>query len=281
MKWRKGLITISMIFICMNPINEEIIRIKQMMGLITESVTLPITISGSYQAPRGDGDALHSFDRRKSDGFGGYMLRGGPIPQQFASRVILNQGKGINQVLKELIDQGISPDVTNIDIKVNDDYTVEWSATIDKSKDGKAYAGVMSRGSAGGGADSRAQGQLPDLKRNNPNFCNWTTVLDFSTNRPIRIRQHFLKYTICGPNETPNDIQVQGGSVENKKSEEFKTWESGEYKIPGDEMWTYKLNDEKDWEAKKDNGSYTLLRTSLSSDNYNKAMETLKTAKKV
>ena len=77
------------------------------MGLITESVTLPMKVSGSYRAPKGDGDALHSFDRRKSDKFGGYMLRGGPIPPQFQSVVTLDQGKGINQVLDELIKSGV------------------------------------------------------------------------------------------------------------------------------------------------------------------------------
>ena len=126
----------------MDIINEEIGRIKQVMGLITESSGLPITVTGSYKAPKGDGDALHSFDRRKSDHFGGYMLTGGPIPSQFQDRVILNQGKGVNQVLRELIKQGIKPDVTNIDIKVNSDYTVEWSVTIDESKDGIEYAGI-------------------------------------------------------------------------------------------------------------------------------------------
>jgi hypothetical protein len=197
----------------MSLINEEINRIKNIMGLITESVSLPITLTGSYQAPKGDGDALHSFDRRKSDLFGGYMLTGGPIPEKYSSRVTLDQGKGVNQVLSELIKQGVKPDVTNISIKVNNDYTVQWSVTIDESKDGKAYAGVTSRGSAGGGASERALGQIGPLKTNNPNFCNWTQVLYFTTDTPIRIRQYFLKYTICNPDEKPNDIKVDGGSV--------------------------------------------------------------------
>ena len=175
----------------MRPINEEINRIKEVMGLIKESISLPITISGSYQAPKGDADALHSFDRRKSDNFGGYMLRGGPIPSQFASNVKLDQGKGVNQVLEELIKNGIKPDIKDIKINVNKDYTVDWSVTIDKSKNGKAYAGVASRGSAGGGADSRALGQIPALKSKNPNFCNWEVVLDFNITSPVKIRQYF------------------------------------------------------------------------------------------
>lgn len=253
--------------------------------VLRESTSLPIKLSGSYQAPRGDGDALHSFDKRKSDKFGGYMLTGGPIPSQYESQVKLDQGKGINQVLRELNDEGIKPDVKSISIKVNNDYTVEWEAVIDASTDGKAYIGVSSRGSAGGGADSRAQGQLPELKSKNPNFCNWTTVLDFETNKPFRIRQFFLKYTKCGSDEKPNEIVVtnnnSGNIAKSDIEKDYKTWEIGEYKIDGDSLWTYKLNNDKEWEAKKGNGSYVLLKTALSDSNYNQALTNLKSAKKV
>ena len=270
------------IFMFMGNINEEIYRIKEVMGIITESVTFPIIVSGSYKAPKGDGDALHSFDRRKSDHFGGYMLTGG-VPSQFQDRVVLNQGKGVNQVLRELINQGVKPDVTNIDIKVNSNYTVEWSVTINESKDGKAYAGLASRGSAGGGADSRAAGQLPSLKSKNPKFCNWTVVLDLNITSPIKIRQYFLKYTMCNENEKPNDITAGGPSNTelNKTVDAFKTWEPGEYKLEKDTVWTYKLNNDKDWEAKKGSGEYVLLKNKLSNDGYNKAMEVLKGAKKI
>ncbi len=47
---------------------------------------LPIKLTGSYKVPRVilmKADALHAFDRRKLDGFGGYMLRGGPIPNRW------------------------------------------------------------------------------------------------------------------------------------------------------------------------------------------------------
>jgi GH24 family phage-related lysozyme (muramidase) len=179
----------------------------------------PIILTGSYQAPKGDGDALHSFDRRKSDGFGGYMLTGSPVPAKHASKVKLDQGKGINQVLRELIAEGIKPDVTKISIKVNSDYSVNWSATINESKDGKAYYGIASRGSAGGGADERAKGQLPALQSGAPNFCHWTVVLDLNIKSPIKIRQYFIKYTQCQKGEKPNTINVgnaptQTGSVQ-------------------------------------------------------------------
>ncbi len=159
---------------------------------------LPIKLSGSYKVPRVilmKADALHSFDRRKLDGFGGYMLRGGPIPNRWKSNIKLDQGRGINQVLEELILSGIKPDVTDIKIKVNDDYSVNWEATIDKSKDGKAYAGVATRGSIGDNADERAIEQLPKMKSKRPNASDWKLVLDFNIENPMKIRQYFYKYT--------------------------------------------------------------------------------------
>lgn len=159
---------------------------------------LPIKLSGSYKVPKiilGKADALHAFDRRKMDGFGGHMLRGGPIPNRWKSSVKLDQGRGINQVLGELIAAGVKPDVTSINIKVNDDYTVNWEATIDESKDGKAYAGLSTRGSAGENADQRALEQLPKMKSKKPDASNWKQVLDLNVNKPVKIRQYFFKYT--------------------------------------------------------------------------------------
>ena len=170
------------------------------------SSNLPIKLSGSYRVPEkisSRGDALHSFDRRKSDGFGGYMLTGGPIPSKWSGYITLNQGKSINQVLRELVDKGIKPDVTDITITINN-YTVNWEATIDESNDGKSYVGVSSRGSAGSNADSRAISQIPKMKSINPEYCNWKEVLDLNVTKPFKIRQLFFKYTKCKEGEENN-----------------------------------------------------------------------------
>ena len=43
-------------------IKEQILRMKLMMGLLNEQkISLPIKVTGSYSAPKGDADALHSF----------------------------------------------------------------------------------------------------------------------------------------------------------------------------------------------------------------------------
>jgi hypothetical protein len=195
------------------------------------SSNLPIKLSGSYRVPEkisSRGDALHSFDRRKSDGFGGYMLTGGPIPSKWSGYITLNQGKSINQVLRELVDKGIKPDVTDITITINN-YTVNWEATIDESNDGKSYVGVSSRGSAGSNADSRAISQIPKMKSINSEYCNWKEVLDLNVTKPFKIRQLFFKYTKCKEGEENNldkiydKLKNKGGkNIESKVKEWIK-----------------------------------------------------------
>jgi hypothetical protein len=157
--------------------------------------TLPITLTGSYTVGKDvpfKYDARHSFDRRKSDKFGGRMLRGWDDPvakAKWGRYVKLDQGKGINQVMKDLLDRGINPDVSNIKIEING-MSVRWSATIIESQDGQRWVGVGSRGSAGSRASMLKQ--IEKMKRDNPNFRNWTLVLDYNQNG---IYQQFWKYT--------------------------------------------------------------------------------------
>jgi hypothetical protein len=274
-------------------LNEEVYRMKTIMGIVTESkVSLPMKISGEYTVPNSapnKGDALHSFNRRRSDGFGGYMLSGNP-PSKWSPYIKFNQGKSINQALQEVWNDGINPDITNLKIQVDSKtYTVRWSATIDESEDGNAYVGVSSVGSAGGGADSRAQGQIEGMKRWEPGAKDYTLVLDFKNPSGIYIRQFFYKFT--KPKEYPSH---DGGSFIKKKIKKndddnidtsldkfFKTWKPGEYKLEKDKMWTYRLNDNKEWEAKTSGSDYISLKSALSDDNYKAALEILKDATKV
>jgi hypothetical protein len=168
----------------MKLLNEEISRIKSMMGLINESnISLPIIVRGSYSAKgqKNPGDALHSFEKRKSDGFGGRM------------------SSIIKKKLKEVYELGINPDVTNITINVDStNLGVNWSATINESNDGKAYVGVSTVGSAGGDADRRALQQIEKLKNWVKGAKDYKLVLDFTNPSGIYIRQYFYKYTVPG-----------------------------------------------------------------------------------
>jgi hypothetical protein len=147
----------------------------------------PITIKGSYVVPKGTpnmADALHSFEKRKSDGFGGRM------------------STQIKAKLMELYKSGINPDVTDIKINVDSvNYKVDWEATIEPSKDGKAYIGVSTIGSAGGGADARAKSQIEAMKKWVTGATDYSLVKDFVNPKGVYIRQYFYKYT--KPNEFP------------------------------------------------------------------------------
>jgi hypothetical protein len=139
-------------------------------------------IKGSYQVPLNVPnrvDALHSFERRKSDGFGGYMAT------------------KIRAKMKEVYNKGINPDIKDIKIKVDSkNYKVDWQATISESTDGNAYLGISTVGSAGTGADERAKGQIERMKTFVPNSKNYKLVLDFKNPKGIYIRQFFYKYSL-------------------------------------------------------------------------------------
>jgi len=139
-----------------------------------------IIVNGEYQVPQGTpnmADALHSFERRKSDGYGGRM------------------STKIKEALVDLYNKGINPDITDLKINVDSkNYKVTWEATIKPSTDGKAYTGIMTFGSAGGGADKRAIGQEETMKKL-VGGKDYKLVLDFKNPTGIYIRQFFYKYT--------------------------------------------------------------------------------------
>jgi hypothetical protein len=136
------------------------------------------TIKGSYQVPQNlpnRVDALHAFESRKSDGFGGKM------------------STQINAALRQLYNKGINPDLKKLDIKIDPVlFKVDWSAEIGPSTDGIAYVGMITRGSAGSSADERAVSQLPELTKK----LNAKIVKDLNFNKGLKIRQFFYKYSL-------------------------------------------------------------------------------------
>jgi len=146
-----------------------------------------VVIKGGYTVPPGTTnmeDALHSFERRKSDGFGGRM------------------STQIREKLRELYKQGMNPDIKELKINVDSKkYSVAWEATLGPSEDGKAYVGISTVGSAGGGADDRALRQIEKMKKWVDGAKDYTLVLDFKNPKGIYIRQYFYKWT--KPDEFP------------------------------------------------------------------------------
>jgi hypothetical protein len=138
-----------------------------------------VIVKGSYTVPKGTpnmADALHSFERRKSDGFGGRMTT------------------KIKEALVKMYEEGVNPDVTNIKITVDSvNYKVDWEATVQPSTDGKAYTGLMTFGSAGSGADARAKGQEASMKEK-VGGKDYKLALDFINPTGVYIRQFFYKY---------------------------------------------------------------------------------------
>ena len=153
-------------------------------------------IKGSYSAAGKSGayDALHSFQGRGSDGFGGRIntiVQNGIKDYKF-------KNKNVKAV-----------DIKDMYVFINPDtLTVNWEVTIGPSADGYTYDQFDSRGSAGGG-ESAVNGQLPSMHSGNSGepklvyHFNKTIPKCFNSNGTkmtggckgtINIQQKFFKY---------------------------------------------------------------------------------------
>lgn len=108
--------------------------IRKMYGLIEEQIQLPKIVSGSFSSS--DGNSAHNFKQLETK---------------------------LDQILPQLYNQGINPKITSVtaQIKKNgNQFVTNYSVTIDKSNDGKAWMGFTSRGSSGNEYQQRADGQI-------------------------------------------------------------------------------------------------------------------------
>ncbi len=136
-------------------------------------------------------DALHSFNYRRSDRFGGYI------------------NEKVNAGLERVRQKGFKSDIKKLYIQVDPlTLTVYWFAIVGPSLDGFSYVRMDSRGSAGGYL-SAVQKQLPRMHKLYPDLkpvkflefnedvivCyTWDgKMLDNYCNK-LNIQQHFYKY---------------------------------------------------------------------------------------
>lgn len=136
-------------------------------------------------------DALHSFNARSVDNFGGYI------------------NSKVNKGLEDIRKQGFNSDLKQLYIQINPQtLTVYWTAVVGPSEDGRCYVRLDSRGSAGGGLGA----VTPQIQRLHTYYPTLQPVLlkDFNedviqcydwSSRPldsickyINIRQQFYKY---------------------------------------------------------------------------------------
>lgn len=148
-------------------------------------------------------DALHSFNARRMDNFGGYI------------------NSKVNKGLEDIRKKGFYSDLKQLYIQINPQtLTVYWTAVVGPSEDGRCYVRLDSRGSANGGLGA----VRPQLSRMHNIYPTLTPVmvLDFDENviqcfdwssRPldticrfINIRQQFFKYY---DSEIGNSITLQ------------------------------------------------------------------------
>jgi LysM repeat protein len=150
-------------------------------------------------------DALHSFNRRRMDYFGGYL------------------NSKINAALERVRSKGFPSDVKNLYIQIDPrTLTVYWIAVVGPSENGKCYACVDSRGSANGGLGA----VNPQVSRMHRLYTTMEPelLLDFNENviqcyewdgtplnlycTYINIRQHFYKYATNCYNDSLKTVVV-------------------------------------------------------------------------
>jgi len=176
--------------------SKKILQVPEFQKYNPDTIQLgenDLIITDSYTAlgQRYTYDALHSFHRRRMDGFGGFL------------------NDKINAGLAEVRSKGFNSDLKKLYIQIDPTtLTVHWSAVVGPSPDGRCYMHVDSRGSAGGGLPA-VQKQCPRMHRLHSNLVpvkqlefndnvlqcyDWnSTKLDTVTNT-INIQQHFYKY---------------------------------------------------------------------------------------
>lgn len=159
-------------------------------------------------------DALHSFNRRRMDYFGGYL------------------NVKINAALERVRSKGFPSDVKHLFVQIDPkNLTVHWIAVVGPSEDGKCYACVDSRGSANGGLPA-VHPQLNKMHNLYPNMqpellldfnddviqCfewNGTPLTTYCTY--INIRQLFYKYATNCVDPATNSVLVDISHVNTGK----------------------------------------------------------------
>jgi len=120
-------------------LNENINRIKQMMGLLNEQTEKVIeVVKGTYTAK--GCDELHAFESTcpsKQFDKNGVCIGGTKLVGEMHTKML--------EKLNALYENGHNPKVSNVGVTVNGN-TVSWECTIVESADGKAWVGFTSRG---------------------------------------------------------------------------------------------------------------------------------------
>ena len=166
------------------------ILLKSLLFETLDTYEFPIEVKGSYTGM--SCDEFHAFN-------------------DTGGRVVGGMNNKVNAKLEELYNSGINPDITNIEISMdNKTYSVSWKVTIEKSTDNKAWIGLYSRGAGGSDAITRANPMvssnytsIEQCKKSSAILKRGTVgdmkqILDYKYNPAsgCKVRQIFYKYTL-------------------------------------------------------------------------------------
>jgi hypothetical protein len=186
-------------------LQENIHRIQQMMGLITEQTKVLGRVFGpvgKQPISNPDLDLVHG------------ILGSKRIQDDFSERV--------TQSLKEWNDKGYNTDVSNIKIKTyiqGNEIITESSCDIVESTDGNSYNEFTTRGSIGDDFDTRHDGQIDGLidrleqyYGGNAKQVGKSFIISFRINgNNISYKQSF--FVVSSGNEKESKTTIQGNDI--------------------------------------------------------------------
>jgi len=171
-------------------LQEQISRIKSMMMINEETISLPIIVNGTFNGR--NEDEMHAFQSTNGVVIGGMVTE-------------------VNKKLREVYASGHNPYITKINVTINvKNRTTSWGVTIDESKDGKAYLGLVTVGSCcTNNFKERADGQLNTMLSWNSTPKNHKLITELITtdsgdsngditivDGKYRLKQFFYQYSL-------------------------------------------------------------------------------------
>jgi len=182
-------------------LQEQISRIKSMMMINEETISLPIIVNGTFNGD--NGDKSHAFQST-----GGVVVGG--------------MQTVVNKKLKEAYAAGYNPYITKITATIDlTNKTTSWEVTIEESKDGNAYLGLVTVGSCCNSTfKTRADNQVSTMKSWNSKPENHKLITELLTtdsgesNGDItiiggtyRLKQIFYQYSY--DNKPPHKVEYE------------------------------------------------------------------------
>jgi hypothetical protein len=172
-------------------------------------------MSGWFQVPKSvpnKADAFHSFNKRRKDGFGGFITQGQTPPEEWKGFINVTKG-GINKALSKFKEKmGKPAEVRLLEFTLLDftNWRCDWTAYIGESSDGKHKTNVGTAGGIGIGGNLKPENIAWDKHPGTNGSINLAAGLKKGNWKPVPIKVKVVK----GITDGKQYEKAQGGAIE-------------------------------------------------------------------